>query len=81
MNYSRQAADHIKRFVGENLVLDPKNVVPASNLYAAYTEWCSRNGEQPLNDKELKGKLGEAADITHKRTRRGSDWIGAKLKP
>ncbi len=76
----RQAADHVKRFVGENLVLNPKSVVPASTLYAAYTEWCRRNGEQPLSSKELKGKLEETVDITHKRTRRGSDWFGAKLR-
>jgi putative DNA primase/helicase len=76
----RQEVDHVKRFFSETLLIEPNNVVPASALYAHYAEWCNRNGEQPLTTKELKKKLEDSHDMTHKRTRRGSDWIGVKLK-
>jgi putative DNA primase/helicase len=76
----RQAVDHVKRFVNEALVLGDGNAVSASTLYAHYSEWCNRNGERPLNMKELKNKLVELFDMTHKRSRRGSDWVGVRLR-
>jgi putative DNA primase/helicase len=45
-----------------------------------YPEWANRNGEWPLNMKELKNKLVELFDLTHKRSRRGSDWVGVKFR-
>jgi hypothetical protein len=57
-----------------------RSAVSASALYAHYSEWANRNGERPLNMKELKNKLVELFDMTHKRSRRGSDWVGVKLR-
>jgi hypothetical protein len=49
-------------------------------MYAHYSEWCNRNGEQPLNVKELKNKLTDLFNLTHTRSRRGSDWVGVKIR-
>ncbi len=76
----RSAADHVKRFGQEVLILEDKKTVSASAMYTFYDDWCSRNGEQPLSIKGLKTRLIDLFDLTHKRTNRGSDWVGVKFR-
>jgi putative DNA primase/helicase len=75
-----RAADHVKRFVEENLVMEPGNLLSSSILFSNYKTWCSRNGETPLNNKELNAKLRDAHNFTHRRTKRGSEWDGIKIR-
>ncbi len=76
----RKAADHITRFVREALIIEPEGVVSASAVYNHYKAWCAKNGEQPLSDKALKRSILGSFDVTHKRTKRGSEWCGIKLR-
>jgi putative DNA primase/helicase len=75
-----RAADHVKRFVEENLVMEPGNLLSSSILFSNYKTWCTRNGETPLNNKELNAKLRDAHNFTHRRTKRGSEWDGIKIR-
>jgi putative DNA primase/helicase len=75
-----KAADHLKRFVGDVVISAPGHSVPASSLFEHYSQWCYRNGEEPLTINKLKDRLSEAHDMTHKRTKRGSEWIGVKVR-
>jgi putative DNA primase/helicase len=75
-----RAADHVKRFVEENLALEPGNLLGSSILFSNYKTWCSQNGETPLNNKELNAKLRDAHNFTHRRTKRGSEWDGIKIR-
>jgi len=75
-----RAADHVKRFVEENLALEPSNLLGSSILFSNYKTWCSQNGETALNNKELNRKLRDAHNFTHRRTKRGSEWVGIKIR-
>lgn len=75
-----RAADHLARFANEVLISAPGEVVAASTLHDHYVRWCTRNGEEPLAPGQFKTRLMESQDMTHKRTRRGSDWIGVKIR-
>jgi putative DNA primase/helicase len=75
-----EAADHLKRFVAECLIVDPENRLPSSMLLNQYTNWCSKNGEQALTIQKLNASLREAHNFTHKQTKRGSEWVGLKLR-
>ncbi len=74
-----QAADHVKRFVGEVLTSDPTNKIAALSMYEHYTQWCTRNGETPLDMTKLKDSLAISHNIKHKRSNRGSEWVGVKF--
>jgi len=75
-----RAADHLNRFVGEMLISAPGHAVPASTLFDLYVHWCKRNGEEPLSIRQFKERLCEFRDMTHKESKRGSDWIGVKIR-
>ena len=75
-----KAADHLKRFVREVLEFDPLNRVAARPMHDQYTHWCGRNGEVPLDMKTFKQALITEHNITHKRTKQGSEWTGVKLR-
>jgi putative DNA primase/helicase len=74
-----RGADHVRKFVNEELIMDEGNVLSSSALYSRYKAWCERHGERPLPDKKLKPKL-ESFDFTYKRVRTGSVWQGVKLR-
>ncbi len=76
----RKAADHVTRFVREALILEPEGVVSATALYNHYKAWCAKNGEQPLSNKALIKTIPASFDVRHKRTKRGSEWFGLKLR-
>ncbi|MCP1848370.1 MULTISPECIES: phage/plasmid primase, P4 family [unclassified Bradyrhizobium] len=75
-----KAADHLKRFVDEMLIDDTGNTIAAQPLYDYYTQWCSRNGETGLSMIKFKEALINGHNISHKRTKRGSIWIGVKYR-
>jgi putative DNA primase/helicase len=74
------AADHLKMFVEEFLIEDPKNRLASSMLYNQYTLWCRKNGEQPLTIQKLNASLRDSHNFTHKQSKRGSEWVGIKLR-
>ncbi len=76
----RKAADHITRFVREALILEPDGVTSATAVYNHYKAWCAKNGEQPLSDKAIIPAITASFDVVHKRTKRGSEWFGLKLR-
>jgi putative DNA primase/helicase len=75
-----EAADHLKRFVAEILISDPTNRLASSALFRQYTLWCTENGEQPLTIQKLNASLRDSHNFTHKKSKRGSEWIGVKLR-
>jgi putative DNA primase/helicase len=74
------AADHLKMFVEECLIADPTNKLASSMLHNQYTRWCSKNGEQPLTIQKLNASLRDSHNFTHKQSKRGSEWVGVKLR-
>lgn len=75
-----EAADHLKRFVADCIIVDPGNRLASSSLLNRYTNWCSKNGEQPLTIQKLNASLRDAHNFTHKQSKRGSEWVGLKLR-
>jgi putative DNA primase/helicase len=75
-----EAADHLKRFVAECLIVNPENNLPSSSLLNQYNNWCNKNGEQSLTVSKLNTALREAHNLTHRQTKRGSEWVGLKLR-
>jgi putative DNA primase/helicase len=59
--------DHLKKFVGEQLIIAPGDKIPAAQLFDLYQKWCSANGEEPLTVQAFKAKLQESLDVTHTR--------------
>ena len=78
----REAVDHVRRFVMEMLVIGCSldNVIPAGELHGAFEQWCARHGEQSMSTVALKAKLVETFDLTHARTKHGSEWRGVRWK-
>ena len=75
-----EAADHLKRFVAECLIVDPANRLASSSLINRYANWCGKNGEQPLTTPKLNASLRAAHNFTHRQSKRGSEWVGLKLR-
>jgi phage/plasmid-associated DNA primase len=50
----KKAADHLQRFVNEEVIYETGNFVQSHDLYARYRSWCASHGEEPLTDKKLK---------------------------
>jgi hypothetical protein len=66
--------------VAECLIVDPATKLASSTLLNHYTNWCSKNGEQPLTIQKLNASLRDAHNFTHKQSKRGSEWVGLKLR-
>jgi putative DNA primase/helicase len=76
----QKAVDHVDRFVREELVMEEDNIVRASAMYTRYKAWCAGNGETPVPLPKFTAHLRDDLNITHKETRRGSEWRGVKLR-
>jgi putative DNA primase/helicase len=78
----RAAVDHVRRFVTETIVTGCRadEVIPAGELHSRFKQWCAHQGERPLSPGQFKAKLEEAFDLTHVRSKRGSDWRGIRWK-
>ncbi|MET4320317.1 putative DNA primase/helicase [Bradyrhizobium sp. RT5a] len=75
-----KAADHLKRFAGEVLERDPLSRIAAKVMHDNYSHWCGRNGEAPLDMKAFKQALMTEQNISHKRTKQGSEWIDVRFR-
>jgi putative DNA primase/helicase len=78
----REAVNHVRRFVMETLVTGCGRdaVVPAGELHGAFMQWCARHGERSMSAAALKVKLEESFDLTHARSKHGSEWRGVRWK-
>lgn len=74
------AADHLKRFVGEVLIEEPDHKVAAGSLHDHYGQWCRRNGETALGTNKFASALQTQHNLQRKRTKRGSEWVGVKFR-
>ncbi|MGJ4971515.1 phage/plasmid primase, P4 family [Bradyrhizobium sp. HKCCYLRH1073] len=75
-----EAADHLRRFVADCIIIDATSRLASSSLFQRYTNWCSKNGEQMLTIQKLNASLREAHNFTHKQSKHGSEWVGLKLR-
>ena len=76
----RRDANHVKRFFTEKIALNPNLHTPAAVMHNEFLGWCKQNGEAPMSAAELKTQLTEKCDLTHKRTKAGSIWVGVTIR-
>jgi putative DNA primase/helicase len=76
----QQAVDHVDRFVREELTPEADHVIASSVMYARYKAWCAEKGESALSTAKFAGRLRDDLNITHKRTKKGSEWRGIKFR-
>jgi putative DNA primase/helicase len=76
----QQAVDHVDRFAREELTPEPDHVIASSVMYARYKAWCAEQGEMALSMAKFAGRLRDDLNITHKRTKKGSEWRGIKFR-
>jgi putative DNA primase/helicase len=76
----QQAVDHVDRFVREDLTPEADHVIASSVMYARYKAWCGEKGETELSTAKFAGRLRDDLNITHKRTKKGSEWRGVKFR-
>jgi putative DNA primase/helicase len=78
----RKAVDHVRRFASETLIAGcaPTEVIPAGEMYSRFKSWCNKNGEWSISSGQFKARLEEMLDITHVRTKHGSEWRGVRWK-
>lgn len=50
--------DQITRFVADTFVPDPTGVVPTSEAWAAYLDWCAANQETAFSQRRFVGAVG-----------------------
>lgn len=74
------AADHLKRFVDEMLLEEQGSQIAAQVMYECYEKWCIRNGEAVFSLSKFKEALISVHNISHKRTKQGSMWIGVRFR-
>ena len=72
-------ADHVPKFVGDELIQEQANFAAASDVYARYKVWCEKHGETHLSDRGFKAALLRL-NFNHSRKRSGSVWEGVKLR-
>jgi putative DNA primase/helicase len=76
----RREANHVKRFFTEKIALSPNTQTSAAVMHNEFLTWCKQNGESPMSAAELKTQLTEKCDLTHKRTKAGSVWVGVTIR-
>ena len=76
----QRSVDFIDRFAREELVLDDDHVVTGSQMYARFKAFCAESGEVVPAINAFVKRLRDDLNFTYKRTRRGSEWIGVKLR-
>jgi len=76
----QHSVDFVDRFVREELVMDDDHAVTGSQMYARFKSWCAENGETAPAISQFVKRLRDDLNLTHKKTRRGSDWLGMKLR-
>lgn len=76
----RAQMDVIGQFLADCCVIDPRTTATKAALYAEYESWCERNGERPLSQRALSGKLQERG-LTEERSgaKMTRSWVGVGL--
>ena len=74
----REEMDVLGRFIEECCIVQPTATAKSSDLYAAYTKWCERNGEYPVTHKAFSMRLGERG-FGKKHQNTGWWWHGIGL--
>lgn len=73
-------SDVIGAFIADCCVLNPLAKVPVSELYHAYTSWCSANGEPSLSQRIFGKRLKERGDVEQVKGSKGVRmWKGIGL--
>lgn len=78
----RASQDHVGRFLAECCVVDPDAYVRASDLRAAYEEWCAEQGERPWSAQAFGRELtdrGCDSALRGSATGRARTWLGVGL--
>ena len=76
----RLEEDHVGRFLSETCTTDPNASTPASDLRAAYEQWCEEVGEKPWTAQALGRQLtARGLDTTRLGRDRERHWIGLRL--
>lgn len=77
----RDMSDDIGRFVEEDCDLDPVGSIRSSELYGVYSNWCRRNGQRPLSQKNFSARMKErGGGITWRKDAKGSRFLGISIK-
>jgi len=76
----RTDMDSIGLFLADRCLTAPKLIASASDLYAAYSQWCEDSGEYVWSQKRLSSELRSRGYTTNldARTRR-ANWLGIGL--
>lgn len=78
-NAWRKHADSVKAFFQDCCRHSAQtDKVQSSVLFNRYKEWCTAHGEQPCSTDMFKARLLEL-NLTYKRMKNGSNWLGVKL--
>ena len=73
----RQAEDLLKHFIDDKCVVGPRETVKASDLYAAYRQWCGEMGHAALNGTNFGTKM--KGRFVSKREKSGMTYSGVGL--
>ncbi|MFD8851847.1 phage/plasmid primase, P4 family [Streptomyces sp. NPDC059604] len=71
----KASSDVLGRFLDERTVASPNAVVPARELFTAWTGWCHASGEQACSEVEF-AKSMAARGYAHKKTSNGKVYRG-----
>jgi hypothetical protein len=69
----------IAGFLAERCSLNPLAKTPASELYAAYREWCNRTGERIESQRWFGLRLGERPGLSKRKTKTSVVWHGLRM--
>ena len=59
----KEQADPIQMFCNNCLVVDPKEMLPKSNVYRVYGEWCRKNQQIIKHDRTFNAKLKQTINV------------------
>jgi putative DNA primase/helicase len=72
--------DVLGEFMEDECLLGNIAVVAKSEILKAYTDWCAKNNQLPINQRAFRGKLIERGIIEHRGTGGTRQWRGITLK-
>jgi len=75
----REEMDILAGFLVECCVINTNAKARAGELYAAYREWCEKNGEKPVSQRNFGSRLQERG-LKSARTRRYRMWEGIGIQ-
>lgn len=76
----RDEQDHLRRFVDEACLVAPRAWAASGAVFAEYTRWCARSGEEPLSRLLFAQLLERQAGICPRRTKTARGWQGLAVR-